>query len=231
MAKLIDIRWADVEWPESEVAGYGKQKNTTFRALIEKANQRGVKPSVIYVSKDMDEKTLAKRESMMFGADDVAIGTQFFHCFRLAAKDVPDAELKAQFAKTAPVLLFLDTEANVVAELAGTFDSRGVLKSLDKTYGTHYAGKLTSQVDKFLDWVKRYEKAEDKVADVTKRVEDIEGRMAKSPSDTLKKSLEEERTKLGDASRELAKLDEERAKLLAVTPKDAPKEVVKEGGL
>jgi len=201
----------------------------TFKALVERANLRAVRPTVIYVAKDMEEKALEKRERDMFGSDDVAIATRFFHTFRLEAKEVPDQELREKYTKSGPAMIFLDQSGSVISEATGNFDKSAMLKNLDKAYSTVFAGKLGSQIEKFKDFITRYERAEDKVVDQGKRATEAEGKFAKEPTDRAQKSLSEEKAKLAELQKEITKLETERATLLSPALKDAPKEVSQNG--
>lgn len=201
----------------------------TFKALIERANLRAVRPTVIYVAKEMEEKALQKRERDMFGSDDVAIATRFFHTFKMEAKEVPDQELREKYAKTGPTMIFLDHQGNVVSEATGNFDKSVMLKNLDKAYSTVYAGKLGSQIEKFKEFITRYERAEDNVANQSKRTTEAEGKLVKDSSDRAQKAYAEEKAKLAELQKEITKLEEERVKLLSPALKDADKAVAQSG--
>jgi hypothetical protein len=226
----MNILWTEADWPENSVDGYAAQKTVSLKALVEQANaKKGRKPAAVYIAKEgSDEKAIAKLEKDMFGDDDVAIALRFFHPIRLEAKAIPDEELRVKYAKTAPAILFLDADGNQVSELAGRFDAKAILSRLDKVYGTHYAGKLSSLIAKVMDSIQRSERAEDKVADSQKRIEDLQSRLADKDSDVVRKSLDEERKKLAELQKDLAKVEDERTKLFSPTQKES-KEVVKGG--
>lgn len=176
-----------------------------------------------------DEKSLEKFERSVFGDEKVALGARFFRCFRLEAKDIPDQASRERYEKIAPAVICFDEKGEEIATYTGTIDANGVLVRLDKTFNEVYEPKFQAHLTKFLDFLQRYERAEDKMANFKKRIEDVEKQLEKENGkcDGCTRALAEAKAREEEAKKEIAKLNEEKEKFLSPAKKSDPKTPVK----
>jgi hypothetical protein len=225
IAKLLTVNWVDAEWPMTTVPGYGKQMATGFGELVSSVQKRVKKPVVVYVTKSQTEEERQESDRAMLGNEDVVFALRFFHAVRIDAKDIGDPALRDQFTQSAPAMVFFQMDGTQAGEMSGRIDGGSLLGRLDKVFATAYEGRLTSQVTKIIETIGRFERQEDKVADLKKRFDDLKSKS----EDATAKNVVEAKKKYEDARKDLDKIGEERDRLLTPTLRTAEKDVVKGG--
>lgn len=223
VAKLLTVNWIDAEWPAVAVAGYGTRQATGFGDLVASVQKRVKKPVVVFITKSQTEEERQASDRVMLGNEDVVFALRFFHPVRIDAKDIGDPALRDQYLQAAPAMVFFESNGTNLGEMTGRIDGASLLGRLDKAYATAYEGRLTSQVTKIIETLGRYERQEDKVADLKKRYDDLKSKA----EDATAKNVVEAKKKYDDARTALDKIGEERDRLFSPTMRTA--EVVKGG--
>lgn len=171
------------------------------------------RPAWVYIhAAALDLEEVAKMERRVFGKDELVISSQHFDCYRIEASELSEDERK-RFARRLPAFVLFDTDGRVLADLQGASSPDSLTGFLGKGYRTIYGQSLPPRVARLDDLLKRMERAEDRVAQTTDQVRKLaESLRPDKPKD--QERLEEAREEHAAAQAELAKLREERAKLL-----------------
>ncbi len=147
-----------------------------------------------------------KLESDMFGTEEVILGTRFFRCFMINADDIQDEKIKAEYARKLPALVFLDGRGEEVLRLRGKSRASRVQAAMKRVFGDHFKASMPRVLRAMTDGLDDLQKAEDKMADAKRLLDEVEDRMADRDDASAEKKIEKRREAYEEARAEFEKI-------------------------
>lgn len=204
MARILDIDWAAAEWPTTYDEKYGS-RSLPIGSLLSLSDRKH-RPAIIYIHDSLESEEQAELEADMFGSEEVVLGTRFFRCFRINANDIPDEKIKADYGRKLPALIFLDGRGEEVLRLQGKTRATKVQGAMKRVFGDHFKASMPKLLKEMSDWLDDLERAEDKMVDARKFLDQTEERMADRDGGTADKKVEKKREAYEQAREEFEKL-------------------------
>lgn len=222
----MTISWLGLTPDRNQESGYGSNTLTIASTIKNRVSSEGNRrPFWVQIQKeelDVPAEDLSKRETRLFGKDDLALASTFFDCYRVSMETLsPDdlAKLGARF----PVFQVYSPEGALLSSLSGANGPEALQSQLARACKEVYGQEMAPLVRRLHAKLDEVEKCEDKVAQINLRIADLEKRLAKNDKENTRKSLEESRAEAVIANQGL-----EAAKLayreLAAAPKATNRE-------
>ncbi|MCB9834013.1 MAG: hypothetical protein H6807_16245 [Planctomycetes bacterium] len=201
---MLDIDWLPADWPTAWDEKYG-ERSMPIGHLLQLSDRKHV-PAIVYIHDSLEAEAEAELEADMFGNEDLILGTRFFRCYRINASSIQDEKIKAEFARKLPTLVFLDGRGDEVMRLQGKNRASRVQSAMKKVFGDHFKVSMPKVLRQMSDLLDDVERAEDKMADARRLLDDVEERMADRDGDTAEKKIEKRREAYEVAKAEFEKL-------------------------
>lgn len=217
--------------PRSVRAGYADTV-LPLSALFDRSDLPGgsddVRPAMIWFSKLEADPKIEKR---FFDSMEVAIASRWFHCVRIYIDDIESKKERERLLDLGPSVVFLDANGREVTRVVGAHASSPLIYSaMQKASAPDFKKPLTSLVEIYGAFLKRFDKVQGKVADLEFEIQDGQAHLMKHDCAPGRKRLKEDEEAMKPLVVERDKLLDEEKGLLKVELKTAKPEAAKAGG-
>jgi hypothetical protein len=213
-AKRLEINWQLKRLPTVKNDGYGAT-TLPLQQLFDQSDlpkeARIVRPAMVwFLSSEPDPKL----EKKLFDAYETAIGARYFECVKIFVEDIDSKADRDRYAKTVPSVIFLDASGKESGRLAGSFSPADVLRQMGKAANVYMKKPLASHVEKYAQFLKRFDKVEGKVVEAEEDIKFNEEHMVKHPCDRARNAIKEAQAELEELTVQKTKLEAEEKALL-----------------
>jgi hypothetical protein len=221
VGSLETLRKLEISWRSMRIsppkAGEQAAKDPLQAALDQSSlppESRTPRPTVVWFAAAEPDSAL---EHTLFGSDDLRIAAQYFDCVKVVLADVEPADLRAKYAKTTPAFIFFDAGAKETGRLPSPAGPKPILAQMAKAANPHFKKSLTDLVAKYLDFLKKFDKAAARYDAAVKDLKEAEAKDAEASTERTKAEVKKafdavnkiklERERLGDEEKTLLKAE------------------------
>lgn len=206
VARTLEIDWKPAEWPTTWDEKYG-ERSLPIGSLL-KLDDRKHYPAIVYIHEVVEAEKQEELEADMFGDSDLILATRFFRCFSINIDDIQDKKLRERYAKKLPALIFVDGRGEETAIMQGRIKPARMKSAMKKVFGDHFKGSMPKLMAAMNDLLDDLERAEDRMVDARKMLDETEDRMADRDGATADKKVEKKREDYEEARAEFDKVND-----------------------
>lgn len=221
-AKRLTIDWSMRRLPTSANEGYGRTVQP-LSMLFDQSElspaARTPRPAMVFFTSQEPNPKLEKR---LFDDEELAIASRYFDCVKIYVEDIESKADRERYAKTTPTIIFLDAGAKEVSRISGEASKGDVLRQMAKAANVHFKKSLSSHIDAYKAFIKRFDKVEGKLLDTKEELKGHEEHIVKHPCDRAKNAIKECNEEIETMTADRDKLLAEEKQLLTVALKADP---------